>query len=180
MRTGGRTIKTYWGEQRDRHWDGIGYLGTPFTFPKGSEFSADVQEIVSKFMDEYTSVHRGKLHWATILWQMRDVLLETGLARHAHPPIDFCPIPASGNHKNKPLSLWFEGAATEREVCGVQFPSRATIMSGCYCCPTFFPSTSSSEVLRFNGDVREHAKANSGTLLDYLVQSVGCTANEKL
>ena len=37
-RTGGRSIKTCWGEQRDRHWDGIGYLGTPFTFPKGSEF----------------------------------------------------------------------------------------------------------------------------------------------
>ena len=56
MRTSARSVKTCWGEQRDRHWDGIGYLGTPFTFPKGSEFSADVQGIVNRFMDEYTSV----------------------------------------------------------------------------------------------------------------------------
>ena len=69
-------------------------------------------------------------------------------------------------------------ALKEREAidrcsgCSTEVRTLGANMSGCYCCPTFFSSTIASEVLRFNGDVREHAKANSGTLVDYLVQSV--------
>ena len=164
-----RTTKYSWGEQPQRNWDGTGCLGTPMIFPMGSQISKAVQEAVQDFILQYTSSRGTKFQWGVVLHCIEATLHEMELGHHAHPPVDFCPIPWCRNSCKLPLGLFFEQKdKSKRVILGVPFPSRERIMDGCYCCPTFCATTSLPAQQRFLGGTAKYTNEQPSSLLSYL------------
>ena len=157
-----------------RSWDGKGIIGTPFHFRCGSEFAEDMRLFINKFVEQKTAKKRG-YKWGVFLFAMRDRIHKYKLEQWVAPPIDFCPIPWSQQHKNTPLSRWFDSDSQRRLLYGIQFPSMEQIFIDSYCCPLFISSTATKYEYRFNGCVFSHAKQNPSTLLARLVEFVKST-----
>ena len=86
--------------------------------------SKAVQGAVQDFILKYTSSRGTKFQWGVVLHRIEATLHKMQLGHHAHPPVDFCPIPWCRNSCKLPLGLFFEQKdKSERVILGVPFPS---------------------------------------------------------
>lgn len=125
-------------------WDGGDSINTPFSVVSKTPFAYALEALVDGFVIKHSKglpwkKPPTKAQWNTLMWGLRDLVVEHHLGAYVRPPIEYGVSPYWHGFTEKILDgSFFDEPVAKRLKFGVQLPCTNEILTHAICVPTSF------------------------------------------